>query len=126
MCVERCVMTSITTDVSITNAESASWHDESKLMSDLAAVNKQISAYILRALDADAVRNEPTAPADEHALGERLARLGSALRARAIHRSTNVQSRTLGECSARDTVTRDHPRQMPTSSTDHSTAIYMP
>lgn len=108
------------------NTESESWRDELTLISDLATMQKQISAYVLRALDADAERDEPTAPSDEHALGTRLADLGSKLQARANRRAGNARDRMERQHSARDT-TRDRPRETSTPPwVNHTAAIYMP
>lgn len=55
------------------------WHDKLVFITALVAANKQVSAYVLRILDADAGRAKPPAPADEYTLGSRLVDLGSAL-----------------------------------------------
>lgn len=103
-----------------------SWHDEAILIADLVALNRQISAYALRALDADAGRKEPTAPADEHALGTRLVSLGTALQTRATCRSAYVRSVMPAEHATRDTETRNGPEGTCTTSINQPTAIYIP
>lgn len=111
----------------VVGVSTGSWRDELVLIADLATVNKKISAYVLRALDADADREEATAPADEHALGIRLVDLGGELQARATQRSTNARSRSPVEHPARDAAVRNRPRetQAPPGS-NHASAIYMP
>lgn len=102
-----------------------SWRDEFTLIGDLATVNNQIKAYVLRALNADAGRDEPTAPAHEHALGSRLVDLGTELQARATQRSANARDRIPGEHPARHAAVRNRPRETPKPWANHATAIYM-
>jgi hypothetical protein len=109
----------------IVNTESEPWHDELTLLSDLATAQRQISAYVLRALDADAKRDEPTAPSDEHALGTRLVDLGSKLQARANRRAGNAREHVEKKHPTRDTA-RDRPRETATPWINHTTAIYLP
>lgn len=70
----------------------SSWHDELALSAGLATVNRKISGYLLRGLDADAGRIPPTSATDEYALGARLVELGQALQARAFHRATHTEN----------------------------------
>jgi len=67
-------------------SEPRTWHDENVLHAALSAINADIGRYILRALDADAGRKEPTPPSDERDLGRRLRLLGDALTRRADER----------------------------------------
>ncbi|RZS45093.1 hypothetical protein EV193_101979 [Herbihabitans rhizosphaerae] len=65
------------------------WHDELVLLSELSGVNKQLSNYVLRILDADAGRAPELPVEQEQALGKRLAELGANLQTRARHRMTD-------------------------------------
>jgi hypothetical protein len=94
------------------------------LIGNLATVNRQISAYVTRALDADADRTEPTAPANEYTLGTRLIDLGTELQARAIQRSTNMRACSPGEHPARHAAKPNRPRETKPW-VNHATAIYM-
>jgi hypothetical protein len=101
------------------------WRDELTLIGDMATVNRQISIYVVRALDADAGRDEPTAPAHEHALGAHLVGLGTELQTRAARRSTDVRDRIPREHPERHVATRNRPRETRTPWSNPSTAIYM-
>ena len=61
-------------------------HQDSVLIAELAEINTMIGRYILRFLDADAGRTEPTNPDDERALIERATRAIDTLRARSERR----------------------------------------
>lgn len=104
---------------------SGSWHDELELITEMSTVNKRVSAYVLRALDADACRDEPTAPADENALGQRLIDLGRALQSRATHRSANTRCIS-GERSAGDGTAQNSPHKIQTPWSNPATSIYTP
>jgi hypothetical protein len=110
------------TDISGTDTES--WREELALTGELATVQKQISAYIIRALNADADREEPTTPAHEHALGTRLVDLGSKLQARAS-RAANTQGNVPRKHPQQDAI-RDRPREPRNPWANHGTAIYTP
>ncbi|WP_035288780.1 hypothetical protein [Actinokineospora spheciospongiae] len=55
------------------------WRDEAVLCAQLSKANTEVARYVLRSLDADAGREEPTSPRDENDLGEWLCSLGTAL-----------------------------------------------
>jgi len=105
------------------NLSADSWRDELTLISDLATVNNQIRAYVLRALDADACRSEPISPSDEYQLGTRLVDIGTCLQTRAARRSPDVVPRTPRE---QPVVVRDRPREPQRSWANPTSAIYMP
>lgn len=105
--------------------ELESWRDDLTLIGDLSAVNKQISAYVLNMLDADACRDEPTAPSREHSLGARLMDLGNELQARASRHVINTQRCITAEHPSRNKK-QDRPREPRTPWVNHATAIYAP
>lgn len=107
------------------NIELESWRDDLTLIGNLSAVNRQISAYVLHALDADACRDEPTAPSHEHSLGARLVDLGNELQARASRHAISTQRCTTTEHPARN-KTQDRPREPRARWANHTTAIYTP
>lgn len=108
----------------MTTATADAWKSEQVLIADLAAVNTQIGIYVLRALAADADRDEPTSPAEEHRLGSRLVDLGTTLQTRATHRA--ISTRDAAASSTSETATRNRSRpQLPTWTNDRS-AIYAP
>lgn len=109
----------------VSSVSAESWRDELTLIGHLATVNRQISAYVARALDADADRTEPTAPANEYALGTRLIDLGTELQARATQRSTNVRDCSPGEHPARHAAKPNRPCETKKPWVNHATAIYM-
>jgi hypothetical protein len=84
---------------------SEQWHDELVLITELSKVNRQIGQYVLRALDADAKRAEPTPPDSEHALGEHLAALGQRLQERATQRTADAGRVVI------DGISTDEPEQ---------------
>ena len=105
--------------------ESESWRNELNLLGALATVQKQISTYVLRALNADALRDEPTAPSDENALGVHLINLGTELRTRAASRTAHHRGRIPGEHPPRDSK-RDRPRDTANPWANHVSEIYAP
>ena len=111
--------------VDSTSAESGPWREELMLIGDLATAQKQISAYIFRALNADAGRDEPTAPAHEHALGTCLVDLGSELQARATSRATSTQG-PIPRKHPQWNVIRDRPRETRNPWANPASAIYTP
>ena len=56
-------------------------------MVELSQLNTRVTRYVLRHLDADAGRAEPSTVEDERALAERLSGLAAALQARADRRA---------------------------------------
>jgi hypothetical protein len=94
------------------------------LIGNLATANHQISAYVARALDADADRTEPTAPTHEYALGTRLIDLGTELQARATQRSADMRACSPSEHSAQHVAKPNRPRETKPW-VNHATAIYM-
>jgi hypothetical protein len=64
-------------------------HEDGLLMHEVTVVNAMLGKYVLRCLDADALRAAPIAPADEHALADRLTATAEGVRARATRRSQN-------------------------------------
>lgn len=110
--------------VSVVTTET--WKDELVLITDLVAVNKLISRYVLHALDADAGRVDPMAPSDEHHLGTRLIELADQLQARATLRSTHIRSCVTGsEHPARADVW-NRSREIPPPWTNPGAAVYEP
>jgi hypothetical protein len=103
----------------------AEWREELTLIGNLATVNRRISAYVARALDVDADRTEPTAPANEYALGTRLIDLGTDLQTRATQRSTNVRDCSPGEHPVRHAAKPNRPCETKKPWVNHATAIYM-
>ncbi|GAB3433603.1 hypothetical protein GCM10027436_09910 [Actinophytocola sediminis] len=105
-----------------TSAHDGSWHDKLVLITDLVAMNKKISAYVLRTLDADARRAAPMAVADERALGLRLIDLGSAIQFHADQHDTEPGHDS--EPHLHGGPPRIHPRETRTPWSDCTTAIY--
>lgn len=66
------------------------WHDQLLLIAALSNLNHDIGRYVLRTLDADAGRAEPTSTAAEHELGSRLTEMGTALQMRAARRTAEA------------------------------------
>jgi hypothetical protein len=64
-------------------------HEDGLLMHEVTVVNAMLGKYVLRCLDADALRTAPIPPADEHALADRLTATAEGIRARATRRSQN-------------------------------------
>jgi hypothetical protein len=103
-----------------------SWREESELIAALAGVNTEIGRYVLRALDADAGRDEPTSPAAEYRLGNLLVDLGGDLQARAADRSEDVRQRPPGgERTAQDATAPNIQRDIPPPWVNPAVAIYM-
>ncbi|HEX6360684.1 hypothetical protein [Actinophytocola sp.] len=120
---ELCPLTESGNGTEDTVSASESWHDELTLMGDLSTLNTKVAAYVVRALNADAMSDEPTAPAQEHGLGARLIELGERLQARAIRRSADTRDPIPTEQSARDPV-QSSSREPQTPWGDQTAAIH--
>lgn len=68
----------------------AQWRAELELIGKLSTLNQDIARYVVRSLDADAGRTQPTSPADEAALGVRLVEVGTVLQDRARDRQATI------------------------------------
>lgn len=112
--------------VTVCAASSGAWKTELVLISDLATLTKQITAYVVRALDADAQREEPTSPAEEQRLGSRLVDLGTELQARAGHSSASARCTPSPEHPARSLTARQRPHDTPPPWANPQSAIYEP
>lgn len=58
-------------------------HQDNVFMAEVGKLNEQLGLYVLRFLDADALRKVPISTAEERALADRVAALAEAIRARA-------------------------------------------
>ncbi len=63
------------------------FYDDNQFMADLAALNGQLSRYVLRLLDADAKQAEPVSASDEWAFAETLQAMADRLQQRAERRA---------------------------------------
>jgi len=62
------------------------YRDDKQLVADLAALNEQLSRYVVRMLDADARRTEPVSVADEWRFAQRLRTMADRVKQRADRR----------------------------------------
>lgn len=90
------------------------------LISDLSTLTKQITAYVVRSLDADAACEELPGPSDEQRLGSRMVELGSQLQARASTRCFPAKY------PARRITARQRPRETPPLWVNPDRPIYAP
>lgn len=65
------------------------FHDDKQLMADAAALNEQLSRYVLRMLDADARRAEPVSVAEERQFAQALCTMADRLEHRADRRAAS-------------------------------------
>lgn len=65
------------------------YHDDNQLVADLAALNEQLSRYVVRMLDADARRTEPISVADERRFAQRLCTMAGRVEQRADRRAAS-------------------------------------
>jgi hypothetical protein len=65
------------------------YRDDKQLMADLAALNEQLSRYVLHMLDADARRAEPVSATDERRFAQTLRTMADRLEERADRRSAS-------------------------------------
>lgn len=61
-------------------------HLDGVLMAEVSAINTLLGRYVVRFIDADALRSEPVSIDDERALADRVAAVAEGIRARADRR----------------------------------------
>jgi hypothetical protein len=78
------------------------FHDDKQLVADLAALNEQLSRYVVRMLDVDARRAEPVSVDDERRFAQTLCTMADRVEQRADRRSASVTPSVLeGEATMR-------------------------
>lgn len=73
------------------------FHDDKELVADLAALNEQLSRYVMRMLDVDARRAEPVSVADERRFAQTLCTMADRVEQRADRRSASATPPVLEE-----------------------------
>jgi hypothetical protein len=85
--------------------------DDQQLLADLVSLNQQLTRYVVRYLDADAHRADPTSVANERALADVMATLASKVRERADRRTSSEASPALGGDATLRRLTGDRPSE---------------
>jgi hypothetical protein len=85
--------------------------EDKQLMADLAALNTQLSRYLVRYLAADALHAEPVSASDEQALADTMTAVAAAVRERADRRDISDTPPALeGETTLRQ-LTSERPSE---------------
>jgi hypothetical protein len=88
------------------------FRDDKQLIADLAALNEQLSRYVLRMLDADASRAEPVSVTDERTFAQTLHAMAAQLEERADRRTASCTAPAPDEGNpARRQSTHDRPSE---------------
>jgi len=87
------------------------FHEDKQLIADLAALNEQLSRYVLRYLDADARRAEPVSVTDERTFAQALCAMADRLQERAAQRAASSTPPVLKGDPARRQLTNGRPSE---------------
>lgn len=87
------------------------FHEDKQLIADLAALNEQLSRYVLRYLDADARQAEPVSVTAERTFAQALRAMADRLQERADRRGASSTPPVLEGDPARRQFANDRPSE---------------